>query len=45
MWKDPNQLRICVCCHEILAFKAFHLNLKLRLPWNTAVLVFFAVKF
>ena len=31
----------CVCCHEILAVKAFNSKLKARLSWNTAVLEFF----
>ena len=44
MWKDVNQLE-CVCCHEILAVKAFHLHFKVRLSWNTAVLDFFVVEF
>ena len=35
----------CVCYHEILAVKAFHLKFKARLSWNTAVLEFFAVEF
>ena len=35
----------CVCCHKIPAVKAFHLNFKGRLFWNTAVLECFAVEF
>ena len=31
----------CICYHEIPAVKAFHLKLKARLSWNTAVLEFF----
>ena len=42
--KMPTSLE-CVCCIEIPAFKAFHLNLKARLSWNTAVLELFAVEF
>ena len=34
-----------VCCHEILAVKAFHLKFKARLFWITAVLKIFAVEF
>ena len=34
-----------MCCHEIPAVKAFHLKFIARLPWNTAVLRFFAVEF
>ena len=33
-----------VCCHEIPAIKAFHLNFKARLSWNTAVLELFVVE-
>ena len=35
----------CVCYHEIPAVKAFHLKVKARLSWNTAVLECFAVEF
>ena len=35
----------CMCYHEILAVKAFHLKFKARLSWNTTVLQFFAVEF
>ena len=35
----------CVCCHEIPEVNAFHLKCKARLPWNAAVLGFFAVEF
>ena len=34
----------CVCYLEIPAVKAFYLNLKARLSWNTVVLDFFAVE-
>ena len=34
-----------MCCHEILAVKAFHLKFKATLSWNSAVLEFFAVEF
>ena len=34
----------CVCSHEIPAIKEFYLKFKARLPWNTAVLEFFAVE-
>ena len=34
----------CVCCREIRAVKALHLEFKARLSWNTAV-QFFAVQF
>ena len=30
----------CMCCHEILEVKAFHLTGKERLSWNTADLEF-----
>ena len=35
----------CVCCHEIQAVEAFHLNFKARLSWITAGLKSFAVEF
>ena len=35
----------CVCYHEILAVKVFHLKFKARLSWNTTVLEFFTVEF
>ena len=38
----PTSLE-CVCCHEILAVKAFHLKSKARPSFNTADLDFFAV--
>ena len=34
-----------VCCHGILAVKAFHLKFRATLSWNSAVLEFFAVEF
>ena len=34
-----------MCCREIQAVKALHLEFKARLSWNTAVLEFFAVQF
>ena len=34
-----------MCCHKIQAVKAFHLKLKARLSWITAVLKIFAVEF
>ena len=40
----PTSLE-CVHCHEILTFKAFHLNFKTRLSWIAAVLELFAVEF
>ena len=32
--KMPTRLE-CMCCHEILEVKAFHLKCKARLSWNT----------
>ena len=40
----PTSLE-CVCCHEILVVKAFHLKFKAQFSLNTAVLEFFAVEF
>ena len=34
----------CMCCREIRAVKALHLEFKARLSWNTVV-QFFAVQF
>ena len=34
-----------VCYYEIPAVKAFNLEFKARLSWNTAALEFFAVEF
>ena len=42
--KIPTSLE-CLHCHEIPAFKAFHLKFKARLSWNTAVLELFALEF
>ena len=42
--KMPTSLE-CMRSHEIPAFKAFHLNFKTRLSWNTAALELFAVEF